>query len=102
MRLNPPLGNLNYVLNQPLTEEEHEANQAMAVGFADAGPLGTSLLLEKPLDVEAGGYFHIGDTAYSQGDVFSDADDPGYAAIEGWLDGGTRTADCVARDEVGR
>jgi hypothetical protein len=102
MRFNPPLGNNNYVINQPLTAEEQAANHSMALAFAEPGQHDDSLLLLKPLDADAGGYYHQGKGLYGNRDVFSSVDDPGYVAIEGWLNGGTRADDCVPREEVGR
>jgi hypothetical protein len=99
LRLNPQRAESGYVLNQPMTEEEHAANLEMTLGFAEAGDHDRSLLLLKPLDVEAGGYYHQG--RYAGVDVFSSEDDPGHRAIEAWLSGGTRPDDCVPREEVG-
>lgn len=101
LRLNPVRAQTGYVLNQPMTAEEHQANYEMTMGFVDAGDHEQSLLLMKPLDSDAGGYYHQGKTLYGNQDVFTTEDDPGYRAIEAWLEGGTRPEDCEAREEVG-
>ncbi len=101
LRLNPQRNQFGYVLNQPMTEQEHQANLEMVRGFAGPGYNERSLLLLKPLDEDAGGYYHQGKTLYGNVDVFTDEDDLGFKAIDSWLAGGTRLEDCVPREDVG-
>jgi hypothetical protein len=101
LRLNPQRAESGYVLNAPMTAEEHDANLDMALGFAQPGDFTRSQLLLKPLDVDAGGLFHRGGMIYGRVDVFSDVDDVGYESIEAWLAGGTRQSDCEPNEEVG-
>ena len=102
LRLNPAQSEVSgYVLNQPMTAEEHQANLEMTLGFVEPGDHARSFLLDKPLDVDAGGHYHQGKTLFGGVDVFSTEDDPGFRAIEAWLAGGTRPEDCVPREEVG-
>lgn len=63
----------------PITGEEIEHNVAAFVGVSP-GAVDDHLALLKPLAVEAGGMEHLG------GDLWSSTDDPGYAAIFGWLE----------------
>ena len=102
LRLNPERAASGYVLNAPMTPEEHAANLDMALGFVEPGDFERSQLLLKPLDVDAGGWFHRGGSIYGRIDVFSSEDDVGYEAIEAWLAGGTRQPDCEPNEEVGR
>lgn len=102
LRLNPERAESGYVLNAPMTPEEHAANLDMALGFAEPGDFDRSQLLLKPLDVEAGGLFHRGGMIFSNVDVFSSEDDVGYEIIEAWLGGGTRQPDCEPNEEVGQ
>ncbi len=75
-----------YVLD-PLTEPERAANLASVLGLAAGEDLEDSLLLLKPLDSDAGGYFHVGKSMFGGGDVFATKSAPGYLAIEAWLGG---------------
>jgi hypothetical protein len=85
-------------LEEPLTETELTANYEAARNFA----LGAEpLLLYKPLDARAGGYYHRGADLYGEDDVFVTADDPGYRAIADWIAGGDAPAGCTEITEVG-
>jgi hypothetical protein len=85
-------------LEEPLTETELAANYEAARNFAvGAEPL----VLAKPLDTRAGGYFHRGADLYGDDDVFLSVDDPGYRAIAEWIDGATAPATCTETEEVG-
>ena len=101
LRLNPGVMADGYVLAAPLTVEERRANFQSALSLAPARQLPASLLLLKPLDVAAGGFFHEGKTLYGGGDVFLTTADPGYAKIAGWLGGATSPASCEPTEEVG-
>lgn len=101
LRLNPGRMPDGYVLASPLTAEERRANFESALSFASPRGLDASLLLLKPLDVDAGGWFHEGETIYGAGDVFATPSDPGYAKIAAWLGGQTSPPTCTPTDEVG-
>lgn len=79
---------------QPLTEAEEEANYAAALAFAGTDGK-AALLLLKPLDERAGGYYHRSATYYDRGDVFATAEDPGYVTIAAWIGGATAPGDCT-------
>ncbi len=53
-----------------------------------------SLLLLKPLDESAGGYFHGGATEYGLGDVYLTKDDPDYQVLLDWAAGAREQPDC--------
>ncbi|MBI2894304.1 MAG: hypothetical protein HYY06_12195 [Deltaproteobacteria bacterium] len=84
----------------PLTPEEREVNYDMARGFARTAPDGVPLL-DKPLDVEAGGRYHGGKDLYGGADVFETTADPGYALLEGWVRGEKAADDCLPTGAVG-
>lgn len=84
----------------PVTPEEREANYDMARGFARPGPDGTPLL-DKPLDVDAGGRYHGGKTLYGGGDVFETTDDPGYVLLADWIAADKAADDCLPTGAVG-
>ena len=52
-------------------------------------------IASKPLDVDAGGYFHRGKEIFGGEDVFTDTEDPDYQIIRGWLAGETADPNCV-------
>jgi hypothetical protein len=84
-------------LAEPLTADELEANYQATRGFALDDP---PLLLAKPLDPRAGGWFHRGQSLYGGDDVFLSTDDPGYALLAAWIGGATAAADCTPTTEV--
>jgi hypothetical protein len=84
----------------PLRPAELAFNYESARAFA-GDPRRPALLLLKPLEEDRGGYVHVGATLYGRGDVFLDADDPGYAKLAAWLGGATAPAGCVETEEVG-
>ncbi len=86
---------------EPLTAIELDTNFVVASGFASAAGTGTPLLLAKPLDTSAGGYYHRGSDLYRQGDVFMTKDDRGYQLLASWIAGSTAQATCQATTEVG-
>lgn len=81
---------------QRLTDAEHDANYRAALRFAEpvAGH-DEPLLVEKPLDESLGGAFHRGAEDYGGDDVFADPDDPGLAALRGWVSGAREEPSCV-------
>jgi hypothetical protein len=102
LRLDPPRPPTGYRLGEPLTAAEHRANYEMARQLAYQPDFDGSLLLLKPLAVEAGGLFHGGRTLYGGADVFDSPSDRGYRLIERWLAGGTAADDCTPTGDVGR
>jgi hypothetical protein len=85
-----------YLLGGKLSAAERRANYDMARGFAFDEQVGGSLLLLKPLDIQAGGLFHRGKTLYGGVDVFASTADPDYRAIEDWLaDRGAVSGKCT-------
>jgi hypothetical protein len=86
--------------NSPLTADEEAANLTSASGFTgdDSHP---PLLLLKPLDVRAKGYFHEGQDLYKGDDVFLTTNDVGYQRIAMWIQGATEPAGCTPNEAVG-
>ncbi len=78
----------------PLTATELAENFRVASGFGE-------LLVQKPLDVAAGGYFHRGAQLYGVRDVFRDQTDAGYQLIANWLADTTASASCAPTTEIG-
>jgi hypothetical protein len=85
----------------PLSDAEHAANYDMARGFAGGPGPERPQLLDKPLDVEAGGLYHRGKTLYGEEDVFTSEDDPGYRIVSEWLAGAAADPGCIPTEEVG-
>ena len=86
---------------EPMTMTELDMNFAVAGGFTSASPAGEPLLLAKPLDTSAGGYYHRGADLYTAGDVFMTKDDPGYQMLASWIAGASAAATCQPTTEVG-
>lgn len=70
-------------LDQP-TGDELSLSYALAQSMIDLDEPGNSLLLRKPLAVEAGGAGHFGVDPYDR-DVYRTEQDPGYLAIARWV-----------------
>ena len=85
----------NLQRNLPLSAEELQLNYDSAIGFADPEVPEESWLLLKPLDADAGGYYHRGKELYSAGDVFLDVEDPDYVTLSAWVSGETEDPGCV-------
>ncbi len=81
--------------NAPLTDAERRNNFEAARAFVVADDPGKSLLLLKPLDQSAGGYYHGGATLFDQGDVFLSKDDPDYRILIDWVLGAKDDPACV-------
>jgi len=81
--------------NAPFSDAERAANFDSARAFVDDGSIDDSLILVKPLDVNAGGRFHRGREIYGQGDVFSDRNDPDFKTLQSWLQGAKESPTCV-------
>lgn len=81
--------------NEDDPDGELELNYASAIGFADPDVPEESWLLLKPLDADAGGYYHRGKEIFSAGDVFLDTEDPDYQTLQAWVSGETADPDCI-------
>lgn len=79
----------NVQRNLPLSAEELDLNMKSALGFVDEERHAESWLLLKPLDADAGGYFHRGKEIFVGGDVWLDTEDPEYQTLLTWISGGT-------------
>jgi hypothetical protein len=89
------LGGAERDRNAFLRADEREANYLAARAMVDAEDSSQSLLLLKPLQESAGGYFHGGETKYGAGDVFATTDDADYAVLKAWVDGATDDPSCI-------
>jgi hypothetical protein len=67
-----------------LTASENETNYSVALSMIDTKNPERSLLLRKPLAVEAGGSGHLGVDKYGR-NVYRTVNDPGYVAIKSWV-----------------
>jgi hypothetical protein len=85
---------------EPLTDQELNANYRTVVGFLPRSPGDANLLADKPLDVRAGGLFHRGKDLYGIDDVFTFTEDPAYRALVDFANGATAAGDCIPA-EVG-
>jgi hypothetical protein len=80
--------------NAPLTDAEREANfEAARAMLGQGGDPG--MLLLKPLEQDAGGYFHRGATLFGGGNVFSSQDDPEYQVLVQWASGAKEDPACI-------
>lgn len=66
------------------TAKEQELTFQLALSMIDENHVEDSLLLRKPLAVEAGGYGHLGADGYGR-DVYRTMQDAGYVAIARWV-----------------
>jgi hypothetical protein len=73
-------------IGAPLGDEERALNFEAARSFVDFGALDQSLLLKKPLQGSAGGFYH-GATRLGTSNVFSSVDDAEYQILAGWVNG---------------
>jgi hypothetical protein len=83
--------------NAKLNDHERRFNYESARAYVESG--GDSLLLKKPLEAKAGGFFHRGATKYAGGNVFATADDPEYRVLVDWTMGKTADPACIAPGE---
>ena len=81
-------------LNLPMSDEELVLNRESAVGFVDGEDPHRSMLSRKPLDEDAGGYYHEGRELYLAGDVFADEDDDDYQTLLAWVSGESEDPAC--------
>lgn len=89
------LGGTEADRNAFLSEGERGHNYAAASALVVPGRPDESLLLRKPLDERAGGYFHQGAHIFGGGDVFLDREDSDYQVIAQWIEGATEDPSCI-------
>lgn len=82
------LDGTNTERNRVLSQQEMDHNFNNSVGFATSDP-DASWLLRKPLDPEAGGFFHFGKELFEGDDVWTSDEDKEYATVRAWLGGAT-------------
>lgn len=66
------------------TVDEQNQTFKLALSMIDENAKGDSLILRKPLAVEAGGYGHLGADGYGR-NVYRTTQDGGYVAIARWV-----------------
>ena len=81
--------------NAPLSAEERAFNYNATRAVVDLGAPDESLLLKKPLDASAGGYYHGGAVLYGKGDVFLKSDDPDFKVLSRWIRGEKEDPACI-------
>lgn len=91
----------NVQRNLPLSDEELALNMRNALGFVDPDLPSQSWLLLKPLDSDAGGFYHRGKEIYLGGDVFLDVEEDAYKTLLTWVTDGKADPDCVYPGSVG-
>ena len=89
------LGGTEAERNALLRDSERAFNFASARGFVEPGSVEQSLLLQKPLEQNAGGFYHGGAVEYGRGDVFLDREDPDFRVLADWVQGATEDPTCV-------
>lgn len=89
------LGGSEAERNAFLREAERAFNFASARAFASPGAPEQSLLLLKPLDERAGGYYHGGAVEYGQGNLFASDEDADFETLRAWLSGEKEEAACT-------
>src|SRR5262249_42844710 len=87
----------------PITQFELDANYGIAAGFTTTTATGDAWLLQKPLAIAAGGYYHRGRDLFGRDreDVFVSKSDPGYQILASWVAGQTAAPSCTPITEVG-
>ena len=81
----------------PLTPEELQDNLTIASGFVRPH----NYLAQKPLDSQAGGFYHQAKGLFGAQDVFSRADNPGYQILLQFAEGQRAAEDCQPTEETG-
>jgi hypothetical protein len=79
----------------PMTQDELAANFDAARAFVDPSAPDQSFLLNKPLDIRAGGWFHRGADIFGDGNVFLSVDEPDYVTLRAWVSGATEDPSCI-------
>lgn len=78
----------------PLREIESSFNYTATLVHVDPADPDNSLLLLKPLEQDAGGYFHRGAEIFDGGDVFVDREDRDFKVLADWVNGATEDPSC--------
>lgn len=81
--------------NALMSDAERAHNFDAVRAYVDASSPADSLLLNKALDEDAGGYYHGGATEFDRGDVFLSTDDPDYQTLLAWIEGATQDPACI-------
>lgn len=81
--------------NSIFTAAEYHANFVAASDLVDLSSADDSLLLLKPLEQSAGGYFHRGADLYGQGNVFASRADSDFVLLSAWAHGATEDPRCI-------
>ena len=81
--------------NSIFTAAEYHANFIAASDLVDPAAADDSLLLRKPLEQGAGGYFHRGADLYGQGNVFASRADADFVLLSTWAHGATEDPRCI-------
>jgi len=81
--------------NALLRDSERAFNFASARAFVDAVQSDQSLLLLKPLDQVAGGYYHGGAAEFNKGDVYMSRDEADFKVLVAWINGQTEDPSCI-------
>lgn len=81
--------------NALLRDTERAFNFASASGFVDQAHADESLLVKKPLDEKAGGYYHGGAELFGKGDVFGSRQDAELEVLANWIRGKKEDAACI-------
>jgi hypothetical protein len=89
------LGGTEATRLSPLSSDERASNFDAARGMVDAKNPSQSLLLLKPLEQAAGGYYHRGALIFNGGNVFADPTDPDFKTLSAWVNGATADPACV-------
>lgn len=88
------LDGTNVQRNLPLSTVEASINFDNTRGWVETSSPAASFLVLKPLDVDAGGYFHRGDDLFGGGDVFLERADPDFRTLLLWVEGATEDPAC--------
>ncbi|MFT3696201.1 MAG: hypothetical protein QM831_23885 [Kofleriaceae bacterium] len=80
--------------NAFLSDAERAHNFDAARALIDPSAPTDSVLVLKPLEQAAGGYFHVGATLYGRGNVFATRDDDDYQTLVQWATGSTEDPTC--------
>lgn len=80
--------------NAFMRAEERAFNFNSARAMVDANDPDASLLLLKPLEQAAGGFYH-GATLYGMADVYPNRDDPDHKTLTAWVNGAKEDPACI-------
>jgi hypothetical protein len=89
------LGGTEATRSSALTADERASNFDNARGMVDAKNPAASLLLLKPLEQAAGGYYHRGALIFNGGNVFADTSDPDFKKLAAWVNGAVDDPACI-------